>query len=314
MSSRILEVLMVALLIMVTLGVAFQFQNQQTLQRIHEELRDQRHALAEATAPVRGRPFDERATAAAEPARREVRLRDGSEPPRDGNDGRQAQADPSASDADTPDTGDTVAERSERDADATDTPSAADPGDAIAVSPIPDDITADVGATAAATGDQPRTDEPDTDPAADADSANVAIATADDDSAVAEAADAVAAFDASASASASEPEVDRAWVQHEELVVATVRRLLDGDYAWVTQRFTPQMTRRLRREDIARALDPVRDEHGAFEEVAQYENITHGLDEGLHAFRVFVNTTRGGELTFTITVDDNGEIDGLFMR
>lgn len=314
MSSRVLEVLMLGVLIMVTLSVGFQFQNQQVLHRIFEEMREQRLAGGDAS-PQR----DARRTASADtPGQRRGNSEEAA---------ADRDADPSEDDADAEDSQPTRLPLDPQGEGATD-PSApqptggnatAPPGDADAdsavaeagsPSPAPADDDgngegegemAGLGLAAGEIGPDPTPAEPAPDLAADSNSRD-------------DAPDGVEAALEPAEAAPSPAEEDRAWQRHEEVVVACIRQLLDGDYTSVVRQFTPEMARRLPRGTLADILDPVRERKGGLEQVVRHENVTSGLDEGMHAFRVLVETTEGEQVNFTVTVTDDEEIAGLLMR
>lgn len=312
MSRRFLEVLMVGLLIMVTLSVAFQFQNQQTLQRILDEIREQR--LTSNDRPPRQHAAARRPGAEGDSILPEglvgVRFDEAPETP-GGGFGEPMPVQPPRGATRVDAEGDPTSSRPAEQGAATASRDESDASDGATMNILSEDDpdAPEMGQTDVAAMEQDARD--DERPPSPEPSQEQATATAEPDPA-----DDGEPEPATAEAEPKlEPEPDDpAWLEHEELVVATIEHLLAGEYQWVVQRFSPQMTRRLGRSEIASALDPVRESHGTFAEVVSYENVTSGLDEGLHAFRVVAATTSGAEMIFTVTINAQGEIDGLFMR
>lgn len=261
MARRVLEVLVMGLLIMVTLSVAFQFQNQQTLQRILEEMRDQRTApphhaqlyqLSENQAPPAQTQQWQTPAERSQPVELEVDLQGR----------RQSEA------------------LAEVPVEPQDPAPTQQPIEAVTEPPVNDDLPEIVEEPSQP--EAPAPEEPE-----------------------------------QAEEPTPEPEVvqeDPAWVEHEETVVRCIGSLLSGEYSAVVQQFTPEMARRLPQNSLASILDPVRESHGSLDQVTGHENVTSGLDEFLHAFRVTVDTTKNDSLTFTVTVTESGQIAGLLMR
>ncbi len=104
------------------------------------------------------------------------------------------------------------------------------------------------------------------------------------------------------------------WERFGPQVTRIIRQLLDGEYDAVIERFNPEMASVLNRQRLAAAMDPLRRDHGPMRRVLQHARPPLELPRNLHAFVVTIETRTGEPLTFTITMNDQDQVAGLYMK
>lgn len=106
------------------------------------------------------------------------------------------------------------------------------------------------------------------------------------------------------------------WPTFGPTVEQVIRQLLTGQYDAVYSRFNDDMRNALPLRTLTEVMNPLRDKHGAFESIVRHSAPIVRLPEGLHAFRVTVATSKTTDepLVFTITLDDEKRIAGLYVR
>jgi hypothetical protein len=106
------------------------------------------------------------------------------------------------------------------------------------------------------------------------------------------------------------------WPTFGPTVEQIIRQLLTGQYDAVYSRFNDDMRDALPLRTLTEVMNPLRDKHGAFDSIVRHSAPVVRLPEGLHAFRVTVATkkTTDEPLVFTITLDEEKRIAGLYVR
>ena len=106
------------------------------------------------------------------------------------------------------------------------------------------------------------------------------------------------------------------WTEFGPTVEQIIRQLLTGQYDAVYSRFNEDMRSALPVRTIADVINPLREKHGAFDSIASHSSPFDRLPAGSHAFRVTVamKKTPDQPLVFTITLDDQKQIAGLYVR
>lgn len=302
MLPRALEVLLVALLIMATLGVAFQFQNQQLLQDILLEMRNRPSVAvtfpAETNTPViavnpPAHP--------ASPAPRAVILN--STPQIETNYSiPQIPAPVIDTPAPTPQVLKTIATTP------TTAPSSPTPKAPTQPAPAQPTIAEQVSTQAPAPATPPAT----TTPAEVAPAPTAATATATP---------APQTIVATAPAEISpviEPKAnpvgEAAWEVHGQTVEKIITQLMTGDYESAMQQLDPEMRKVMTREDLARYMQGQRAKYGDLKSIIYHEYISTELASQYSAFDVGVETVSGRQLVFTITLDTEKMISGLYVK
>lgn len=108
--------------------------------------------------------------------------------------------------------------------------------------------------------------------------------------------------------------VEAGWEQHGSTVTEVIRALLAGRYEAVRDQLTADLRGQMTVDMMESVMTPIRQRHGAFKEVLQYNRPDRYVPAGVHAFRVKVATERDEPLTFSITIDPSGRIAGLMIK
>jgi len=119
------------------------------------------------------------------------------------------------------------------------------------------------------------------------------------------------------SESRADPEraaVESAWKEHRQPVVGAIRELLAGQYQAVRDRLTADLRGQMTVDMMDSVMTPIRQRHGGFKEVLDYDRPDRYVPAGVHAFVVEVATERDQPLTFSITIDPGGRIAGLMIK
>jgi len=347
MLPRALEVLLVAVVVLLTLNVAFQFNNQQLLREIRDKLDDrpretayappsprpltspsmpgQRAGAASSTAGAASPDMLSRGLTAASP-----RVAPSSTPqpgPADTPAPAPAPAPMPAADTLTPDASAQPAGDGQAQA------AAAREGSA-STSPAPQakpQPAAPTGTDAepkpdAAAGDSGETDAGST--AANDKAAAQDVGGSDADSAGQPEPDGQAAAGPEARSdalagmpapkaealSAADEAAAQEWQTYGPTVVDVVNELWEGQYEQVIKRCDDEMANSITKASLAQAIGPRRSSHGPIKRIASHEVDNDGLAVNLHGFKVNVELQDGSRINFFVTLNDQKRISGLFLR
>ena len=283
MLPRALEVLLVALLVMLTLGVAFEFQNHALLRDILDELRHRPPGIAAAPAP--GTPGSP-GTAAAPPA---VAVSPGPAP------APTPAVQPTPTPAPQPTT----------------LPVAAvPPTPAPSPTPAPAVAVTDTGNGA---GDHPAVK-----PAPAPQPAPTPAPTPAPGTGAARPGSPVPPAPqppAPAPAPAAVPGDDEQWERTGPVMTQIIGDLLGGRYDDVVARFNSDMLATgLNRNALAAAIEPLRQEHGGLKRIAYHNRPAGRLPANMVSYEIGVELADNHPLLLTITLDSRQRISGLLMK
>ena len=112
------------------------------------------------------------------------------------------------------------------------------------------------------------------------------------------------------------PESTDSWQTYGPAVIEVITHLLNGQYDPVVKQFDENMAQVLTRDGLAKAIDPFRQKHGTLSRLVSHMPVSDpAVPDSLHAFTVRVETEKdAGGLTFTVTLDDQKRIAGLYVQ
>ena len=314
MFPRSLGILLVALLAMVTLQVAFAFQNHRLLRELLDELRAQPVSTAgeHAAPPPSAAPRAERSGTpkTPPPAYRSLRQDTASTAPR-APQLRSELAFPGASLRVSPRRGEPRAAPPDPGRESLGRPASPQPTRQEPVEIAPMTMSAGTGpAESAGAADHAPTQPPPPsepislgeppDPAAQDSATNPATAT-DQPPQTADADE----------AQASGPS---RWQAHGRAVMRIIKDLFAGRYDAVTERFSTDYAANIDRSGLASAIEPIRNAHGGLKELADPTPATRDLGDGLTLYTVPIKLADGHRLTLMVTLDEQDRIHGLLMN
>lgn len=108
--------------------------------------------------------------------------------------------------------------------------------------------------------------------------------------------------------------VDPVWQRVAPTMTKIVKHLLAGEYDPVMQRFDPTMAAALTRDQLAVVMDGTRARTGVLNKITDHQRIASGLPADHAAYQVYARTVNGNILMFTITLDAQDRIAGLFVK
>jgi outer membrane biosynthesis protein TonB len=108
--------------------------------------------------------------------------------------------------------------------------------------------------------------------------------------------------------------VDPVWQRVGPAMTTIIKHLLAGEYDPVMQRFDPTMAAALTREQLAVVMDGTRARTGVLNKITDHQRIASGLPADHAAYQVYAKTANGNILMFTITLDAQDRIAGLFVK
>jgi len=125
--------------------------------------------------------------------------------------------------------------------------------------------------------------------------------------------------DATASERLAEPARDApatpaGWERFGPTVEKIIADVFAGKYDRISARFDKDMAAALPPERLAAALDPIRARAGGIKAVVDRRSAPVALPADLHAYNVTVQTENAGRLVFTITLDDQKRLAGLYVK
>ncbi|MHC4994125.1 MAG: hypothetical protein ACYTGQ_03635 [Planctomycetota bacterium] len=112
-----------------------------------------------------------------------------------------------------------------------------------------------------------------------------------------------------------DPVGETAWTTYGPTVELVIKQLMTGDYDPVMERLDDQFGQEMTRDYVARFMQGQRAKYGDFKAFTYHNYVTDtGLPSKYAAFDVGVETTSGKQLVFTITLDNQKRIAGLYVQ
>ncbi len=109
-------------------------------------------------------------------------------------------------------------------------------------------------------------------------------------------------------------EIERTNDRHAPILTQVVIKLLNGDYVEATRYFSPEHRQRVTADGIAEAMDGIAWEAGRYAGMVSYQRLPMNLDDGSSVYRVVARTTHNRQVSFTITINREDKVAGLFAR
>ena len=109
-------------------------------------------------------------------------------------------------------------------------------------------------------------------------------------------------------------EIEKTNDRHAPILTQVVIKLLNGNYVEATGYFSPEHRQRVTADGIADAMDGIALEAGRYAGMVSYQRLPMDLGDGSSAYRVVARTTRHRKVSFTITINSDDKVAGLFAR
>ncbi len=109
-------------------------------------------------------------------------------------------------------------------------------------------------------------------------------------------------------------EEDKDWMDYREAIAKVIDDLLAGREQAVYEQFNNNLTSVLPLEMLQKVMEPIRIEHGRAMRITQHQRLRIGVRPEMHAYQVMVETEKGKPLLFTITIDEQDKIAGLYVK
>ncbi|MDH3584295.1 MAG: hypothetical protein OER86_08785 [Phycisphaerae bacterium] len=104
------------------------------------------------------------------------------------------------------------------------------------------------------------------------------------------------------------------WKRDEPVVRQVIEQLLGGRYQSVVRRFDRTLASELPQADLAAVIDPIRFKHLGMKQILGHQAVPHTLGANTNVYEVAAEMSDGHRLVFTITLDQKQRITGLIMK
>lgn len=104
------------------------------------------------------------------------------------------------------------------------------------------------------------------------------------------------------------------WDTFGPTITKTVTDLLAGEYDHVRATFSRDIASVLTRAQLAGVIEPIRTDHGDLKKVLYQRPVDGGLPQNMHTWELNVELVDGHQMLFTVTVDSQKRVAGLYMR
>lgn len=107
---------------------------------------------------------------------------------------------------------------------------------------------------------------------------------------------------------------DKDWMAYRNAIAKVIDDLLAGREQAVYQQFNSNLASYLTLDQLRKVMQPIRAKHGQAMRISEHQRLRIGVQPEHHAYQVMVETERDRPLLFTITIDEQDKIAGLFVK